>query len=599
MRDDLPGRRDPEHGARDPRSAARRDQEGGGHRTTQGADAGAGLPADQGGARGLSPAPGQGSEAALRDRGRGGGHRGGGRQRHAAARLRSDGGGAEALPGRQDPPVLRRHGEDHGGHRRALFGRHRPVEMHRLPGVRGCVRAGRAGGAGADRRGQCRTRLDLRVPQHPAEHSDALLRQRHAARRRHQAPDPRPQQLLRDDRRPRRLPRLRRNHGGTPDHRGQPRNPPGPAPASHRRAGGLDRAPAQQVRRGAARPAGPEASRAHEHGAAGAGKTALPLRERADRRRSGERDDRQCHRLQQRVCLDLPVQPLHRPVGQQPVPGHPGGGQGPVRGPVRERGGRLPRAAHRQARSRGPLRPGDPRQVLQVLPLEPVLRGGAGADAGGHQHGRRRRHLRHRLRRAVAAADHRHAGQGRGPEHRLLFEHRRPGLHGQLHGAGFGSQPLRHRPHRQAGGPQGDGADRGLPSERAGGADHGGAAGAFHEVPHGVPQLQRVGRAARRLYALHVRAGHRGRRRQPARAAGGDQPHEPCVRARSAPRRHAGRALRAGRQPGHRQGLDDDDLEPRRRRRQDPAHGRPAHAGRLRPAGGALPEALPPAERRG
>ncbi|MCK7496856.1 MAG: hypothetical protein MZW92_42655 [Comamonadaceae bacterium] len=40
-------------------------------------------------------------------------------------------------------------------------------------------------------------------------------------------------------------------------------------------------------------------------------------------------------------------------------------------------------------------------------------------------------------------------------------------------------------------------------------------------------------------------------------------------------------------------------LEPRRRRRQDPAHGRPAHAGRLRPAGRALQEALPPAQRRG
>ena len=46
------------------------------------------------------------------------------------------------------------------------------------------------------------------------------------------------------------------------------------------------------------------------------------LRERPDRQRPGQHGDRQRHRLQQRVRLDLPVQPLQRSVGQQPVPGH-------------------------------------------------------------------------------------------------------------------------------------------------------------------------------------------------------------------------------------------------------------------------------------
>ena len=36
-----------------------------------------------------------------------------------------------------------------------------------------------------------------------------------------------------------------------------------------------------------------------------------------------ERGDRQRHRLQQRLRLDLPVQPVQRPVGEQPVPGTP------------------------------------------------------------------------------------------------------------------------------------------------------------------------------------------------------------------------------------------------------------------------------------
>jgi pyruvate-ferredoxin/flavodoxin oxidoreductase len=51
-----------------------------------------------------------------------------------------------------------------------------------------------------------------------------------------------------------------------------------------------------------------------------------------DRQRPGAHGDRQRHRLQQRVRLDHAVQLLPRPVGEQPVPGHPAAGEGHLRG---------------------------------------------------------------------------------------------------------------------------------------------------------------------------------------------------------------------------------------------------------------------------
>ena len=92
------------------------------------------------------------------------------------------------------------------------------------------------------------------------------------------------------------------------------------------------------------------------------GEVALSARERTARRRAGQRRDRQRDRLQQRLRLDLPVQSLHRSVGQQPVPGLARGRQGRVRRPRRRRGRAGARAARRQARTRRQLRSAGARQ---------------------------------------------------------------------------------------------------------------------------------------------------------------------------------------------------------------------------------------------
>ena len=59
---------------------------------------------------------------------------------------------AGELPRRAHPPVLRRDGERRPGHRRALRRHHRPVEVHRLPGVHRGLRTGRAHAARPGRR---------------------------------------------------------------------------------------------------------------------------------------------------------------------------------------------------------------------------------------------------------------------------------------------------------------------------------------------------------------------------------------------------------------------------------------------------------------
>ena len=59
-----------------------------------------------------------------------------------------------------------------------------------------------------------------------------------------------------------------------------------------------------------------------------AGEAAVPAGKRAHRQRPRLGGHRQCDRLQQRLRLDVPVQPVQRSVGEQPVPGHAGGGQG-------------------------------------------------------------------------------------------------------------------------------------------------------------------------------------------------------------------------------------------------------------------------------
>ena len=152
-------------------------------------------------------------------------------------------------------------------------------------------------------------------------------------------------------------------------------------------------------------------------------------------------------------------------------------------------------------------------------------------DADRDQHGRRRRDLRHRLRRAVASAQHLDADQGRRAQYRRLFEHRRPGLDREPHGAGLRSLPVRRRAPRQAGRTQGAGAHRRIPPERLRGAEHRRAAGAFPQACGRVPQPQRLARRARRLYAVPGRAGDCRPAGQPPWAALGGEPHEPGVRA--------------------------------------------------------------------
>ena len=90
----------------------------------------------------------------------------------------------------------------------------------------------------------------------------------------------------------------------------------------------------------------------------------------------------------------------------------------------------------------------DPAQhdgLLPLLRLGLVHAGGTQPAADRAQHGRRRRHLRHRLRRAVAAAVDQDPDQGRGAEHRRLFQHRRPDLDRQPHRPGLRPVAVRRR----------------------------------------------------------------------------------------------------------------------------------------------------------
>ena len=75
-------------------------------------------------------------------------------------------------------------------------------------------------------------------------------------------------------------------------------------------------------------------------------------------------------------------------------------------------------------------------------------------------HRRRRRHVRHRLPGAVAAARQRHEHQGVRARHAGLLQHRRPGVHGELHRPEHQDVGPRQDGRRQAGTPQGNRPDR-------------------------------------------------------------------------------------------------------------------------------------------
>ncbi len=177
MRAGLPGRGDPEHGARHPRAAARRPSASStSPRAQREALRASGPCAQRGGARDLSRREGrrrrsieivpQAAETLDID------------NAVTAAQSRQAGRGAGDLPGRQDAAVLRRDGEGHARQRRPLLGRDRSVEMHRLPRMHRGVRTARAGRAPAGR-GAARHAADaVRVPQPHAQHAGALRRRR-------------------------------------------------------------------------------------------------------------------------------------------------------------------------------------------------------------------------------------------------------------------------------------------------------------------------------------------------------------------------------------------------------------------------------------
>ena len=119
---------------------------------------------------------------------------------------------------------------------------------------------------------------------------------------------------------------------------------------------------------------GPASQRTHLRHDRDAGEAALPARERAAGRRAGERSDRQRHRLLERLRFDLPVQPLHRSVGEQPLPGHPRGRQGHLRGLKRRRARPCEGDPNRQARARRRVRSQGLRQAPQDARAGPTSR---------------------------------------------------------------------------------------------------------------------------------------------------------------------------------------------------------------------------------
>ena len=133
--------------------------------------------------------------------------------------------------------------------------------------------------------------------------------------------------------------------------------------------------------------------------------------------------------------------------------------------------------------------------------------------------------------------------QGRGAQHRRLFQHRRTGLHGEPYRSGLRPGAVRFRPSRQAGGPQGTRPDRGLPPQRVRGPGLDRSAGALPEERHGLPEPYLVAGGARHLHALPGRARHRRRGGKPALPPRRRVPHEPGVRAQSARQHHAPRPV--------------------------------------------------------
>ena len=218
---------------------------------------------------------------------------------------------------------------------------------------------------------------------------------------------------------------------------------------------------------------------------------------------------RRRHGVQHGLHLDLSLQPLPRSLDQLAV---------------RERAG----LRHRRADAMGPDGLAGPAALVP---------------------GRRRRHVRHRLPGALPAAGQRHEHQGVRARHPGLFQHRRPGLHQQLHRPEHQDERARQGPRRQARAAQGDRPDRHDAPADLRGPDHLCAHEPLLPVGAGRARVRRPG--DRRL--LHDLPARARRGRQHGRRAGPARRRQPCV---SAPglrspqgKHHQGTSLPAG-QPG-------------------------------------------------
>ncbi len=374
-------------------------------------------------------------------------------------------------------------------------------------------------------------------------HARARHRRGHRTRRRHQAHPAEPQRLLLDDRRPRRLPRLRRGHRDPPGQRAHPpdrREPPHGAPARPRRparpargrccrhpAGGQP-APATRIEASVA-----ELERRlylYESGPTGNGPAPTVIANSTG-----------CSSVYASTVPFTPyLDPWVNGLFQDAQPLAVGIYEGLVSGLVAE---------VRALRTRSPrtgrhVRPCRPR-CRAVDPVVARLHpGGARAGAGRAHHQRRRRGLRHRLRRAVARPRRWHPDQVPRPRHRRLLQHRRPGLDGQLRRPGRRPRPVRQPP---------------TPASRRP-ARNSGLLAAFHPGTYVCATASVVPRALpagdRRHARVQLRRGadgdphpvrhrerHAGGPGQRPLADGRGQPDEPAVRARPA---HAATPLPSG-----------------------------------------------------
>ncbi len=214
------------------------------------------------------------------------------------------------------------------------------------------------------------------------------------------------------------------------------------------------------------RAGGPEVAALGDPAAGEAAPPEVAVHRRSDRCRACEPRLHQRDGVHLGVGLDLPLQPLSVPVEQPPVPGLAVRRDGRVRRPHAQDGRGLQGDAHGEAGAGRQVPRGGARRLLHLLRLAPVRRCGVEALPAGGGGRRRRRDVRHRLPEPVAHAHGGPPGEGPGPGHPGLLEHRRPGLHLRLHRPGGRHVAVRQGVEGQDRRAQGDGPHRhGAPHE--------------------------------------------------------------------------------------------------------------------------------------